>query len=425
MRNPIVLAIAACCLIWAAAGKGAEPENWTRFRGPDGSGHSTDPGLPLKWDANSLVWKTPLKGRGQSSPVTWGDRIFLTTALEDGKQRLVFCIDARTGKKMWEQVAWTGDPERSHNMNGWATATCCTDGEYVFASFGKGGIHCYTIDGKHVWSQNLGEFESGTHRGTAASPILAGKLVILNGDSESEHALFGLEKLTGKVVWKTDRPAWEGYSTPVPIEVAGHQELALNGEKFVAGYDPTTGKELWKCKSFAGRGEPLPAPGEGVLYLVNGLAGDVYAVKPGGIGDVTKTNMVWHAPHRNGRDGPSPLLAGKFLIIPNMAGICVCLDAATGKELWKTRLGGKISGSPISAGGRAYLLFEDGETVVLEPGPEPRELARSTVGAADNEIFRASPVPWQGHLLLRSDRVLYCVGSGKAQARAEPTDAAK
>src|SRR5580704_11247953 len=113
MRNPNLLAITACCLLWAATGRAAEPENWTRFRGPDGSGHSTDTALPLKWDANSLVWKTPLKGRGQSSPVVWGDRIFLTTALEDGKQRLVFCVDANTGKVVWEQVAWTGDPEGS------------------------------------------------------------------------------------------------------------------------------------------------------------------------------------------------------------------------------------------------------------------------------------------------------------------------
>ena len=252
-------------------------------------------------------------------------------------------------------MAWTGEPEKSHKMNGWATASCCTDGQYVFASFGKGGIHCYTVDGKHVWSKQLGEFESGTHRGTAASPVLAGNLVILNGDSESDHALFGLNKMTGETVWKTDRPKWEGYSTPVPIDAGGHVELALNGENFVAGYDPATGKELWKCKSFAGRGEPLPAPGNGVLYVVNGLAGDMYAVKPGGSGDVTKTHMLWHTPRRGGRDGPSPLLVNNFLIVCNMGGIGCCYDAATGTELWKTRIGDKISASPIAAGGQARL----------------------------------------------------------------------
>ena len=403
------------CLLSTLVARGADTENWTRFRGSDGTGHTTDTNLPVKWDANSLTWKTELKGHGQSSPVIWGDRIFLTSALENGKQRLVFCIDAHDGKVQWEQVAWTGEPEKSHKMNGWATSTCCTDGQYVFAWFGKGGMHCYTIEGKHVWSRNdLGEFVSGTHRGTAASPILADHLLIINGDSESDHALFGLDKLTGKTVWKTDRPAWEGYSTPVPVEVAGHRELALNGEGFVAGYDPLSGKQLWQCKSFAGRGEPLPAAAaDGVIYVVNGLAGDMYAVKAGGTGDVTKTNMLWHTPRRGGRDGPSPLLINGYLIVSNMAGIGACYDAATGKELWKTRLGGKISGSPIAAGKLAYLLFEDGETVVLEPGPEMKEIARNKVGAAADEIFRASPVPWHGHLLLRSDRVLYCVGGSR------------
>ena len=418
MNKSFLSAIIACCLLATGVGRAADSENWTRFRGSDGTGRSSDTNLPVKWDANTLAWKTPLKGHGQSSPVVWGDRIFLTSALEDGKQRLVFCVDANTGKVLWEQVAWTGEPEKSHEMNGWASATCCTDGKYVYASFGKAGVHCYTVDGKHVWSRDLGLFESQTHRGTAASPILAGDLVIINGDSDSDHALFGLDKLTGKTIWKTERPEWEGYSTPVPIQIAGHTELALNGEGFVAGYDPVTGKELWKCKSFAGRGEPLPAPGDGVLYVVNGLAGDMYAVKPGGTGDVTSTNMVWHTPRKGGRDGPSPLLVNKFLIVPNMAGIGACYDAATGKELWKTRLGGKLSGSPIAAGGRAYLLFENGETLVMEPGAEFKELARNTLGPGPSEIFRASLVPWQGHLLIRSDSVLYCVGSGKAQASA-------
>jgi outer membrane protein assembly factor BamB len=304
-------------------------------------------------------------------------------------------------------------------MNGWATSTCCTDGEHVFAWFGKGGAHCYTLDGKHVWSRtDLGEFVSGTHRGTASSPIIDANLLIINGDSESDHALFGLDRLTGKTVWKTDRPQWEGYSTPVPLAINGRCEIALNGEGFVAGYDPATGKQLWKCKSFAGRGEPLPAVGDGVIYVVNGLAGDMYAVKPGGTGDVTSTNMVWHTPRRGGRDGSSPLLVNGYLVVVNMAGIGACYDAATGKELWKTRVGGKLSGSPIAAGKLAYFLFEDGETVIIEPGPEIKEIGRNKVGAAESEIFRASPVPWHGHLLLRSDHVLYCVGGDKAQANA-------
>ena len=352
-----------------------------------------------------------MKGQGNSSPVYWGDRIFLTSALDEGRQRLVFCIDGRTGKTEWEQVAWTGDPEPSHERNGWASASCCTDGRYVYASFGKAGLHCYTVDGKHTWSRDLGKFLSETKRGTAASPILAGDLVILNGDSESDPFLFGIDKLTGKTVWRTDRLAWEGYSTPALIEAAGHQELVLNGERFIAGYDPATGKHLWSCKSFAGRGEPVPAISNGVLYVVNGQPGDVYAVRPGGSGDVSKTHMVWHTPRRGGRDGPSPLVVNGHLLVSNMAGIVSCYDVKNGKELWKQRLGGPISASPFTAEGRAYMLFEDGETLVLEPGDTPKELARNTVAPAKSEIFRASPAPYHGRILIRSDKALYCVGS--------------
>jgi outer membrane protein assembly factor BamB len=408
----MVLSVIVAGFFVTGMANGADVENWSRHRGADGSGRSSDMALPVKWDAGSLAWKTTLKGRGQSSPVYWGDRIFLTSALDDGKQRLVFAVNARDGKIEWEQIAWTGEPEKSHEMNGWASATCCTDGKYVYASFGKAGIHCYTVDGKHVWSDQLGEFVSKTRRGTAASPVLAGDLLILNGDSESDPYLFGLDKLTGKTVWKTDRPPWEGYSTPVLVDVGGHGELALNGERFIAGYDPLTGKELWKCKSFNGRGEPLPAIGDGLLYVVNGLSGDMYCIRPDGTGDITKTNMLWHTPRKGGRDGPSPLLVGKYLLVSNMGGIASCYDAATGKELWKQRVGGKMTASPFAAGGRAWLQYEDGETVIIEPGPEYKEVGRNKLGEGD-EIFRASPAPWQGHVLIRSDRTLYCVGAAK------------
>jgi outer membrane protein assembly factor BamB len=403
----------AALLLFASMGtiaQAATEENWSWFRGPDGLAHSAQVGLPVKWDASSVAWKTPLKGRGQSSPIFWGDRIFLTSAVDEGKQRLVICIDARDGKILWEQTAWTGTPEKSHEKNGWATATCCTDGQYVYASFGKAGVHCYMAEGKHGWSEQLGEFLSKTHRGTAASPMLAGNLLIVNGDSESDHVLFGLDKLTGKIVWKSDRPEWEGYSTPVLLTVGDHQELVLNGEKFIAGYDPATGKELWECKSFAGRGEPVPAIGDGVVYVVNGLPGDFYAVRPGGSGDVTATRMVWHTARRGGRDSSSPLLVNGNLLVVNMAGIGTCYDAATGKELWKQRLLGPLTASPFAAEGHAYLLFENGESLVIDPGPQYKEIAHNTVGATEGEIFRASPVPCHGRLLMRSDRMLYCVG---------------
>lgn len=391
---------------------------WPCWRGPDGTGQAVGD-VPLTWDAKSVVWKTLLKGRGQSTPVICGDRIFLTTALENGRQRVVFCVGRKDGKVLWEQTAWTGNPEPSHELNGWASATCCTDGERVYASFGKGGLHCYTAGGEKVWSRDLGQFQSKNKRGTAASPVLAGNLVILNGDSESDPFMFGLDKLTGKTVWKADRPKAEGYSTPVLVKVDGHNELVLNGEPYVAGYDPTTGKELWKCKSFAGRGEPTPAlAGNGTVCVVNGLPGDVYAVRLGGSGDVTKTHMAWHTPRKSNRDGPSPVVAkgaaGDVVLVCNMTGIATGYDVAAGKELWQQRIGGgQITSSPLAAGRRAYFVFEkEGETVVVDPA-DGKVLARNLVGAEPGELFRASPVAVAGQVFLRSDKALYCVGAGK------------
>jgi outer membrane protein assembly factor BamB len=385
------------------------------MRGPDGTGVvPAGTIVPVKWDAASVVWKTPLKGLGHSSPVVWGERIFLTSALEDGRERLVYCVDRNNGKVLWEQSAWKGNPEKSHKMNGWATPSCVTDGQHVWAWFGKAGAHCYTVDGKHVWSRkDLGEFQAKLGRGVAASAVLVGDILALNGDSDSDPFFFGLDKATGKTVWKADRPKDEGFSTPVVITVNGKQELVLNGASFIAAYDPTNGKQLWQCKSFAGRGEPMPAVGkDNLLLVVNGLAGDVYAVRPGGQGDVTKSHMAWHTDRKQGRDEPSPLIVGDYLLVSNMQGMLTGYDVTTGKELWRQKLVDKdqITAAPIAVGGKAYFTFESGETVVVEPTASKCNIvSRNTVDPASGELFRASLAPVDGKVYLRSDRVLYCI----------------
>jgi outer membrane protein assembly factor BamB len=384
--------------------------NWPGWRGPSGDGHSAETGLPVHWDAHAVVWRTPLKGRGQSSPVVWGERIFLTTALEDCRQRVVLCLDRKTGKVLWEQVAWTGTPEMSHAMNGWASATCATDGERVVAFFGKGGLHCYTVEGKPLWSRDLGPFEGPW--GTAASPVIVGNLVVQNCDAEKEASLVALDKQTGQTVWRTPREAPDrgGWSTPVLVRAGGREELVLNGAKAVIAYDPATGKPLWSCRSFNGRGEPTATPGNGLVFLVNGLQGDMYAVRPGGEGDVTATRMAWHTPRRGGRDQPSPIVVGDYVIVVNMAAIATCYEAATGKEVWKDRLAGKFSSAPVAAGGLVYFQSDEGTTFVLEPGPAMKVVARNELGAPAEETFRASLTPAGGQIFSRSDRALYCIG---------------
>ncbi len=392
----------------SAVGAGA---NWPHWRGPAWDGHAEESDIPVHWDVKSIVWKVPLPGRGKSSPVVWGERIFLTAALENGKQRVALCLDRKDGKRLWERVAWTGTPEKSHGMNGWATPTCATDGERVVAFFGRGGLHCYSMDGTPLWSRDLGSFEGPW--GTAASPVIVGALVLQNCDAEKEAYLVALDARTGKTVWRTPRevPERGGWSTPVLLQAGARQELVLNGAKAVTAYDPVKGTVLWSCKSFNGRGEPTVTPGHGLVYVINGLQGDMYAVRPGGTGDVTKTHMAWHTPRKGGRDQPSPIVVGDYVLIVNMKGIATGYEAATGKELWKDRLDGEFSSSPIAAGGRAYFQSDAGVTYVLEPGPTFKRVARNTLGSAPDELFRASLTPSAGQILSRSDRMLYCIGA--------------
>jgi len=389
--------------------------NWPSWRGPEASGHAREK-LPTQWTAKTVVWRTQLPGSGQSSPIIWGDRIFLTSALEQGKKRLVFCVDRLKGNILWQHEAWSGEPEKSHHMNGWASSTCVTDGQRVVAFFGKGGIHCYSVEGKPLWSRDLGSFEGPW--GTSACPIILGDLVIQNCDALNNANLIALDKKTGKTVWQTPRPRPDrgGWSTPVLIQANQRAELVLNGEAAVKGYDPLSGKELWSCKSFAGRGEPTVAPGKDLVYVVNGLAGDIYAVRPGGSGDVTQSNIAWHTPRKGGRDQPSPILVGKYLLVANMGGLTSCYDAGSGEELWKERLSGAFTASPIAAGGLAYFLNEAGETFVIEPGPKLKVVAENSLGTRKQgkggEVFRASPGVSAGQIFIRSQTHLYCVGKG-------------
>jgi outer membrane protein assembly factor BamB len=388
-------------------------DDWPTWRGPHGNGHSSETNLPVKWDAKSIVWKTALPGIGQSSPVVKGDRIFLTSYLDKGKKRVLLCVERATGKILWQQEAWSGVPEKTHQMNGWASATCATDGEHVFAFFGKGGLHCYTADGKKVWSRDLGQFSGDW--GTTASPLLFGDLVVQNCDSTAKPFLLAVDKHTGKDVWKTPRPTPQkgGWSSPILVNTGQRPEIVLNGEAFVIGYDPKSGAELWRCKAFAGRGEPTIAPDKNRVFVVNGLAGDIYSVKIGGAGDVTKSNILWHTPRKGNRDQPSPIVVGDYLLVADMKGVTTCYDANTGKIWWKERIGaGEFTASPVAANGLAYFLSEQGDTIVLEPAREMKKVSTNPLSAS-GELFRATLTPSNGQFFARSQTHLYCIGNGK------------
>ena len=388
--------------------------NWPRFRGPNGTGVSADTQVPTKWSNDTLAWSIELPVSGHSSPIIWGEKILLTgtTGSDNSVRRHVICVDRSTHKVLWNKSVAEGAGEKLHQMNSWATPSCVTDGEFVVAFFGDGGLHCFDMDGNEKWSRDLGRFPGAW--GVGASPVILGDMVIQNCDAMGDSYLLAVDKKTGKNIWKTPRRATPrgGWSTPILIETKDRQELVLNGEFGVQGYDPKTGKDLWYCKSFNGRGTPTPVWGHGMLFVVNGKPGDVYSVRPGGNGDVTDSRMVWHSGRNGGRDLPSPALVGDCLVVISMTGIATGYKATTGAELWKTRLGGNYSASPVVANGLVYATAEDGTVNVIKPGSEFALVSKNRIEAPTSESFRSSAAISNGQLFFRSNTRLYCVGKG-------------
>lgn len=407
----LVRSLVPCLLLIGCSYAVHAAESWPQWRGPHGNGLVTDSTPPLNWSADNVTWQVALPGHGQSSPVVWDDRIFLTSYEDRGAERLVFALDRGTGKLAWKQTAWKGSPEPSHQMNGWASATCATDGERVYAFFGRGGgLFCYTRDGEKLWDLPLGDFPGPW--GTAACPVLTESFVIQNCDAEGDAKLIGVDKLTGKIVWSTPRENQRGWSTPLLIHANGKTLAVLNGHTGTRCYEAETGKELWFCPGFNGRGEPTVTPNDaGHLFVVNGLAGDVYAIRNGGSGNVGQSHRLWHTPRKSGRDLPSPAVVGSHLLVMAMKGILTCYSTADGAIEWEERVGGNFSASPVVADNKALFVSEDGEVVVVDPVATPHLARRNSVGPAANEIFRSSLAAHDGQWLLRSDKTLYCIGA--------------
>jgi len=365
----------------------------------------------VKWDKGSIVWKCDLPGEGQSSPVNWGDKLFVTSGSKDGATRQVICVDRKAGGILWQKEVAVAKPETPHQMNSFATSSCAATSDRVLAFFGPGGLHCYDHDGNIKWSKHLGQFPGSW--GVAASPMIVGEVVIQNCDAEGSSRLVAFDIGSGKELWSTGRAEKPkgGWSTPILIQHEGKEELVLNGEFGVRGYDPKSGRELWFCKGFNGRGTPVPDFANGLVYVVNGKPGDTYAVTPGGSGDVTESHMKFHAPRRGGRDLASPVVVGDYLFVTSMSGVATLYDAKTGDPIWEERLDGEFAGSPMVANGLIYLqAVSGGDTLVIKPGKELEIVARNSLGTDKQEIFRATLAPIRGQLFARSYSVLYCIG---------------
>ena len=402
-----------CCAASARAG------NWPAWRGPDGTGHSPEKNLPIKWsDTDNVRWKVELPERGNSTPIVWGNRIFLTQATEKSTKRAVMCFARADGKLLWQQATEYTEKEPTHQTNPYCSASPVTDGERVIASLGSAGMVCYDMDGKEQWRKDLGKM---VHMwGNASSPILHGDLCILFVGPGKVQKLLAVEKKTGKTAWEYEEPNGKanGYvgswSTPIIVRVGDHEELLLGMPEKLKGFDPKTGKELWSCDGLhTVKGDQLvytsPVYHDGVVVAMGGFGGAALAVMAGGNGDVTKARL-WYHPSNGQRIG-SPIVVGEHVVIINESGIAQCLEPKTGKDVWqKERIPGTTWSSPVLAEGRLYVTTKEGSVLVLATGPKFEVLAKNSLGG---DTIMASPAISDGDIFIRTYKYLWCISAKK------------
>lgn len=393
--------------------------NWPGWRGTEGNGHASgEKNVPLKWDRDTNVrWKVPLPMSGNSSPVVWGNRIFLTQSLDKkGHRRALLCLDRSNGKKLWQKAVTYEPVEPTHNTNPYASATPVTDGERVIVSFGSAGMYCYDFDGNEKWHYDLGKLYHIW--GNASSPILYKDLCILWAGPGERQFLLAVNKKTGKKVWQHDEPGgkfgksskdWLGsWSTPVVIHVRGHDELILSVPYKVKGFKPDTGKELWHCDGLGPLVYTSPVVSKnGIVVAMSGYGGAALAVKAGGRGDVTKTHRLWHHKKRNPQRIGSSVIQGDYIYMLSEPGLAQCFELKTGKEIWGSkRLGEHNWSSMVLIGERLYVINVAGTTYILKASPKLEVLETNRL----NELVRASIAVSNGELFIRSYKHLWCIG---------------
>jgi outer membrane protein assembly factor BamB len=426
----LVLGIA---LLAAVPGPSSASDEWPRFRGPDGSGLAAgDARPPTNWSATSnLKWKAALPGPGSSSPIIWGERVFVTCYSGYGNgssgagpeklQRHLVCLQRNTGNISWDKSVPAELPEDEYSGNlrehGYASNTPVTDGERVYVFFGKTGVLAFDFEGRQLWKVNVGKQSSNRRWGSGASPILWQDLVVVNAAEEGRSVL-ALNKLTGKEVWKAEVNSLElSFVTPVLVECAGGRSdlaLAVPGEMW--GLNPATGKLRWFAQTgITGNVSPSVVAADGVVYATGGYPRQgTIAVRAGGKGDVTQTNVLWSS--QSASYVPSPVVYHGHLYVVSDQGSALCLEANTGKLVYKERLPGVSGGKPfyasvVLADGHLYATSRRTGTFVMQADPAFALLAQNKL-AGDDTDFNGTPAIAGRQIFLRSNRFVYCIESG-------------
>ena len=416
--------------------------NWHHWRGPTGNGVSPDANPPVSWSpSKGVVWKVALPGRGSASPVVWGDRIFVSTAVsvertrkeekgapekEDpgkkkGKDRsddlaphrfIILAIDRATGKTLWERVAIEATPAEGHHPDhGFASASPFTDGERVYAHFGSRGLFAFTMDGEPVWQRtDFGAMTTRNAFGEGSSPTIHRDIIIVPWDQEGPSWLMAIDKRTGKTIWKKDRDETSAWGTPLVVDHAGKPQIITTGEKFARGHDLATGEELWRCTGQTGRPVASPVAAHGIAIIGSGFRGSYLgAFRLDARGDLKGTDGVAWSLTKHTPDIPSPLISGKRVYFhAGRGGILSCHDVVSGKAHYSAqRLEGlgNVYASPVGAAGRIYLTARDGVTVAIEDGDELKVLATSSVG----EPVDATPALAGKDIYIRGEKHLFAI----------------
>jgi outer membrane protein assembly factor BamB len=419
---------------WAETAGPEGLNEWRQWRGPLATGEAPQGKPPLTWDEKTHVaWKAPLPGKGASTPIVLGERVFVLAAVDTGRQAaakdipkpvpgmrkipkppttyhrwLVLCLDRKTGKVVWQRTAAEAVPHEGHHQtHSFAASSPTTDGKRLYVSFGSQGVFCYDLDGKPLWERHLGRMETRVGWGEGTSPALHKGTLYHTWDHENGSFLVALDAATGKTVWKKDRDEVTTWATPLVVEHQGKTQLVVPATKKTRGYDAATGEVLWECAGLTVNCIPSPVARDGVVYCMTGYRGFAgLAIPLGGRGDVTG-KVLW----KLGRGTPyvsSPLLAGgRLYFVEALQPLLTCVNAKDGKVLFRERLPGmdQVYCSPVAAAGRVYLADRRGTTVVLAQADTFKVLAVNRLG----EAIDASPAVAGKQLFLRGEKHLYCI----------------
>jgi outer membrane protein assembly factor BamB len=442
-----VVPIVFACLI-ASVSQG---QNWPQFRGPGASGVVEGGHAAVSWDPQKSLntrWKTPIPGLSHSSPVVWGKRVFVTTAITSGAKDetryglfgdvapvkedpkhtwKVYALDLTSGRVLWERVASEGQPKvKRHPKSTHADSTPVTNGKYLVVLFGSEGLYTYDLNGNLLWKQDLGILDSGWFYDPdyqwehGSSPVIYRDLVIVQADIQKNSFIAAYNLKTGKLTWKTTRDELSSWGTPTIYEGRGRAELITNGSKAIRGYDPVTGKELWRLTPNSEITTPTPIVAHDLIFVTSGYRPlqPIYAIRPGASGDITlkdgkeSSEFIAWSKTRGGPYMPTPVVYGDLLYTCSNQGVLTAYNAKTGERIYQERLGGKggaFTSSPVASDGKIYLASEDGDIFVVKAGPKYELLATNPVG----EVMMATPAISDGLLIVRAHDHVFAFGEKK------------